>query len=112
MMYASNWTIAPTKVLTRTELRAVLADLERRGARSPNARLNAMIVRLACCCGLRVSEMAHLQFADVRLGGARPHLLVRKEHAKGGRGRVVPLWWDVGTLAALRAWAQGRARPA
>lgn len=109
MLYASTWTIAPTKVLTRTELVAVLADMERRAARSANARMNLVIVRLACCCGLRVSEIAGLGLTDVRLAGARPHILVRKELAKGRRARVVPLWWDAGTLAALTHWANTQA---
>ncbi len=109
MLYASTWTIGPTKVLTRSELRAVLADLERRGVRSPNARLNQVIVRLACCCGLRVSEIANLRMADVRLEGARPQILVHKEHARGHRVRVAPLWWNTGTLDALAKWVAARA---
>jgi integrase len=45
----------PTKILTRTELTTVLADLKRKAPRSKNALLNLVIFRLACCCGLRAS---------------------------------------------------------
>jgi integrase len=51
------WTVDPTRVLTRRELAAVIADLKR-SSRYANARRNLVIVRLACCCGLRVSEIA------------------------------------------------------
>lgn len=34
--------------------------------------LNLILVRLACCCGLRVSEIANLQIADVRCELSRP----------------------------------------
>lgn len=75
-----------------------------------------VILRLACCCGLRVSEIAMLRLADVCVGGGRPHLRVGPEGAKGKRARVVPLWWDAGTLADLAAWKREReqqgARPA
>ncbi|MFO0939071.1 MAG: site-specific integrase [Gemmataceae bacterium] len=50
---------------------------------------------------------------DVRVDSGRPHLRVRPEAAKGGKGRIVPLWWDAGTLADLKAWKRKRdsARP-
>jgi hypothetical protein len=35
----------------------VLADLKRKAPRSPSTRLNLVLFRLACCCGLRASEM-------------------------------------------------------
>jgi integrase len=50
----------PTKILTRTELASVLADLNRKAPRSKNTRLNLVIFRLASCCGLRASEIAQL----------------------------------------------------
>lgn len=56
----------PTKILTRRELAAVLCDLKAKAVRSKNARLNLIVFRLACCCGLRASEIANLQMADVR----------------------------------------------
>ncbi len=53
--------------------------------RSPNTRLNLVLFRLACCCGLRASEIASLQIDDVRVGIARPHLRIRHGAAKGSR---------------------------
>jgi integrase len=59
---------------------------------------------LACCCGLRVSEIAALQLDDVAVDLQRPHLRLRREITKGRRARCVPLWWDAGTLADLQVW--------
>jgi integrase/recombinase XerD len=97
-----------TKILTRSEMAAVLADLRRKVARSPNARLNLVLFRLAACCGLRVSEITSLRIGDVRTEHARPHLRIRRGAAKGGRPRTVPLWWDKGTLDDLAAWKANR----
>ena len=47
-------TADPTKILTRRELAAVLADLVE-SPRSPNTRMNLVLFRLAACCGLRAS---------------------------------------------------------
>lgn len=107
-MYASLWNVNQTKILTRKELQAVLGDLTLRAERSLNARLSLMVVRLACCCGLRVSEIAALRLDDVRIEGGRPHIRIRPGVAKGGRARTVPLWWDRGTLADLAAWKETR----
>jgi integrase len=63
-------------------------------------------MNLASC--LRASEIGGLTLGDVRAGVARPHLLVRAEHAKRNRPRRVPLWWDAGTLADLSAWLHYR----
>ena len=98
----------PTKILTRRELAAVLVDLRRKAPRSKNTRLNLAVFRLAACCGLRASEIAKLQLADVRTEVARPHLRIRNGASKGGRPRIVPLWWDAGTLADLSAWKNER----
>ncbi len=97
-----------TKILTRHEIASVLADLSRKAPRSPGTRLNLVLFRLACCCGLRASEIASLQIDDVRVGIARPHLRIRRGAAKGGRPRTVPLWWDAGTLADITAWHAAR----
>jgi integrase len=98
----------PTKILTRREMAAVLAELVRKAPRSPNTRLNLVIFRLAACCGLRASEIANLQIDDVRLQMPRPHLRIRTGAAKGGRPRTVPLWWDAGTLKDLATWRDVR----
>ena len=97
-----------TKILMKRELAAVLADLRRKALRSKNARLNLVIFRLASCAGLRASEIAHLQIADVRIELPRPHLRIRASAAKGGRPRMVPLWWDRGTYDDLVAWRADR----
>jgi integrase len=97
-----------TKILTRRELQAVLADLKRKAARSKNTRLNLVIFRLAACCGLRASEIAQLRQSDIRVEMPRPHIRIRVGASKGGRSRRVPLWWDGGTLADLAAWRAAR----
>jgi integrase len=98
----------PTKILMRRELAAVLAELTRKAKRSPSMRLNLVIFRLATCCGLRASEIAKLQIGDVRTEATRPQIRIRNGAAKGGRPRMVPLWWDAGTLEDLRAWKAER----
>jgi integrase len=98
-----------TKILTRTELQAVLADLRRKAPRSKNTQLNLVIFRLSACCGLRASEIAQLQLDDVRVNTPRPHLRIRVGCSKGGKSRRVPLWWDGGTLDDLAAWRADRA---
>ena len=72
----------PTKILTRGEMAAVLADLRRKAPRSKNTRLNLVIFRLAACCGLRASEIAMLQVADVRTELPRPHLRILSINSK------------------------------
>jgi integrase len=104
MLTHSSRLADPTKILTRRELATVLADLRRKAPRSKNTRLNLVIFRLAACCGLRASEIAMLQVADVRTELPRPHLRIRVGASKGGRSRTVPLWWDAGTLADLTEW--------
>lgn len=103
-----SWHLDSMKVLTRSEIAAVLADLARKGKRSPNARMNRVIFRLAACAGLRVSEIAGLRLADVCTTGSRPHIAIRAETTKRMRPRRVPLWWDAGTLADLIAWKDER----
>jgi integrase len=104
-----HFTADVTKILTRTELQQVLADLRRKAPRSKNTRLNLVIFRLSACCGLRASEIAELRMADIRVEMPRPHIRIRVGASKGGRSRRVPLWWDGGTLADLAAWRADRA---
>src|SRR4029077_9223551 len=75
----STWNLDQTRLLTRRELAAVLDDLAPRAARSANVQRNLVIVRLACCCGLRVSEIANLQLDDVVVDVTRPHLRLRRD---------------------------------
>jgi integrase len=108
MHYATEWQIDASVILTKREMAAVLADLRRKAVRSRSTHMNLVIFRLACCCGLRVSEIAGLRLSDVRVGIDRPHLVIRHTIAKGGRGRKVPLWWDKGTLDDVTAWVAKR----
>lgn len=107
------WTVDQTRILTKGEISRILAELGRKARRSPNTRQNLVLFRLACCCGLRVSELTALRLCDVKVGSDdRPYIQVRK--GKGGKDRRVPLWWDRGTLEDLRAFkalrqAQGAA---
>jgi len=107
-MMQTHRTLDPTKILTRQELTTVLVELKRKAPRSAGTRKNLVIFRLATCCGLRVSEIANLQIADVRVELARPHLRIRRGAAKGGKARMVPLWWDAGTLADPATWKVSR----
>src|SRR4051812_32286564 len=102
-MLDNPWSVSPVQILTRCELSRVVADLTRRTKRARYARMNRAIFRLACCCGLRVSEISGLRLGDVVEGVSRPHLRVR-EGTKGGRPRIVPLWWDAPTLEDLMQW--------
>jgi site-specific recombinase XerD len=77
----STWNLDPTKLLTRRELATVLDDLARRANDSPNSHRNLVVVRLACCCGLRVSEMAALEFDDVVVDVSRTGDHERREIA-------------------------------
>ncbi|MDZ4781656.1 MAG: site-specific integrase [Planctomycetia bacterium] len=104
----STWQVDSWRLLSRTELATVRADLERKAKRSLNTRLNLVIVRLACCCGLRVSEIASLRLDDVRVADARPHIVIRAAVAKSRRLRRIPLWWDRRTLETLVEWKQLR----
>ncbi len=101
-----------TKIITRQEIAGILADLVRRSKRSDLSRRNMIIFRLSCCCGLRVKEICGLDLGDLIASGAKPALRVRKAITKGQidkrKGRIVPLWWDAGTLADLAAWREFR----
>jgi integrase len=83
----NTWNLHATKILLRRELPAVLADLAKRSTYSARVRLDRTIFRLACCCGLRVSEIAQLVLDDVRLDSLLPHLRIRAVIAKCGRAR-------------------------
>ena len=97
-------TVSRDQVFTANEIQLILSELKRKARRSTNTAQNLILFRLACCCGLRVSELTALRLCDVRLG-TRPTLKVL---GKGGKTRVVPLHWDAGTLDDLRAWKEYR----
>jgi integrase len=109
-MYETSWAVDPVKVLTRRELATVLASLNGKAAKLPQARMNRTVLRLACFAGLRVSEIAGLTLNDVHVDSTRPHLRVRPEIAKGCHGRTVLLGWDEGTLDYLKELKRDRER--
>ncbi|HUT09846.1 MAG TPA: site-specific integrase [Thermoguttaceae bacterium] len=96
------------KILTRSEIAAVIADLKRK-RRSVNTRQNLALFRLATCCGLRVSEIVGLNLSNVKVRSGRPHIEIPARIAKRKKPRRVPLWWDAGTLADLQSWTNERA---
>jgi integrase len=101
-------------VLSQEEIRKVLHRLHFRGrhARTPSQQINLVIFRLSCCCGLRVKELTGLRIKDVVTESEKPFVHVHKGITKGQegkrRGRFVPLSWDSGTRADLRAWKKRR----
>ena len=104
----ATWIMDQTKLLTRSEIAAVLADLKRKSKRSINTQMNLVIFRLATCCGLRVSEISQLQMKHVKLSSQRPHISLPKSITKRAKARRVPLWWDSGTLADITEWKRFR----
>ena len=96
------------RILQPAEIQVVLADLGRKARRSVNTRQNRVVFRLATCCGLRAGEICHITLADVQIDNSRPSIRIRKEIAKCGKPRRVPLTWDAGTLADLREWKEYR----
>jgi len=87
--------------LTKREIASVLAELHRKAPRSTNTRMNLMIFRLACCAGLRVTEIGGLQLADVRTEIDKPHINIRPAIAKGRR-------WAQGSVVVGQGHAGGR----
>jgi len=83
MPVIAPWNLDPTRLLSRRELTTVLADLSTRARRSANDRRNRVVVRLACCCGLGVSEIAGLQLDDVAVAPADPGRSLRKTAREG-----------------------------
>ena len=57
MQAFSTWNIDASQILSRQELARVRADLSARAGRLASVRMNLIIVRLACCCGLRAREI-------------------------------------------------------
>lgn len=101
--------VSTDRILTLVEIGTVVAHWKRKRRYVANRQLLA-VFRLATCCGLRASEVAGITLADLRTEGARPHVRVPKTVGKGGKGRIVPLWWDQGTLDDLRSWREEQLR--
>lgn len=92
--------------LTRDELPLAITYLQ--GKKDLQTRCNLAIFRLSCCCGLRTIEIQGLNLGDFNFSRARPVINVPADITKGKNGkrrsRVVPLWWDNGTLSDLKGW--------
>lgn len=104
-----------TRFLSISEVLRIVASLKRRASnprlRTSAAKANLIIIRLTCGAGLRVSELCGIKMSDVVVSGPRPAIRVRRDNTKGKkRSRVVPLWWDQGTLADIQAWKLFRER--
>lgn len=93
--------IPQSRILLAEEIKQVLNQLQY------HLHLKA-IFRLSCCCGLRSKEIRLLRLKDVVTEGPRPCVRVRAGTTKGKdgerKGRLVPLWWDQGTLADLKSY--------
>ena len=70
--------IDATKILTRSEIAAVLDEL-RRKRRSVNTRQDSVLFRLATCCGLRVSEVCGLSLANIKVESRAAHSRSRRD---------------------------------
>ena len=96
------------RVLAEREIFAVLADLTQRARRSTESRQNLVIFRLACCCGLRVGEIASLTLRDINVDQGPPKLEICKTRLRAGkvtmRSRVVPLSFDEQTEKDIVKW--------
>lgn len=102
-------TLSAVNILSLSEISQIVTDLKSRAANhSQSAPLNLAIFRLSACCGLRVAELTGLRIGDVKVGRARPHIHVPASIGKGSRERIVPLWWDAGTLADLELYRANR----
>lgn len=98
----------PTKVLAMPEIQEVLAYNRKRKNRYPGTRLNLVIFRLSCCCGMRCREISDLDLGDVDVDSSVPVVTIRKEIAKSKRQRIIPLDLDKGCLEDIREWVEIR----
>lgn len=77
--------LAP-KALSQAEVRRLLKEVELRAGVRDQAILYTLLYT-----GLRVGELAHLQIENVTLSDRKGTILVRGDHAKGGKQRHVPV---------------------
>jgi site-specific recombinase XerD len=77
--------LAP-RALSQVEVRRLLKEVELRADPRDQAILYTLLFT-----GLRVGELAHLQVEDVTLSERKGTILIRGEHAKGGKQRQVPV---------------------
>lgn len=76
--------------------------------KGPGIAKSFALKELRLCARAHCYEEGPLRGAEVVVDLARPHIRVRAGAAKGNRPRVVPLWWDEGTLRDLAAWKSER----
>lgn len=102
--------VSEREILHRDEIARVLQDQEVRDHK--NDRVNRLLFRLSCCCGLRRKEISGLNVGDVDTIGRFPTITITKANTKGQlhkrRSRQVPLWWDEGTRFVLHEWKSQR----
>jgi integrase len=91
------------RCLQPDEVVTVVTDLKRKAKRTALASRHLILFRLACGCGLRVSEIIELKIGDVDLDRLDIHV----RNGKGSKARTVPIW-DRGTLDDLREWIDKR----
>ncbi len=83
--YVRKQALAP-KALNTREVGRLLKELKLRG----NLRDKAIIYTLLYT-GLRLGELVHLRIEDIELSPRKGTILVRGEHAKGGKERKIPI---------------------
>lgn len=106
-------TVTDADIFTPDEVRDTAQLL--RGRPGDVDRLTLLVWNLACCCGLRASEIAGLKIGNVLMmskGTYRPNLFIPADIAKRGGGqeksRRVPLTWCPWLLDDVRAWLEVR----
>jgi site-specific recombinase XerD len=77
--------LAP-RALSQPEVRRLLKEVELRASPRDQAILYTLLFT-----GLRVGELAHLEVEDVTLSERKGTILIRGEHAKGGKQRQLPV---------------------
>ena len=87
-------------VLSAAQITALLAAPNK----DAHGRRDRALLEVLYACGLRVSEAAHLRYADIDVKNE----MVRVQNGKGGKERWVPI--APNALAALKAYAPDLAR--
>lgn len=110
-------TVTEMDVFTPDEVAYAAGLLRERSRASDTDKLRLLVWNLACCCGLRASEIAGVRAEDVLLlprGRYKPNLYIAASVAKRGggveRARRVPLTWVPWLIQDLRDWLEARAR--
>ena len=101
--------ISRSQIITKEEFDAVEDNLRKRAEGSINARQNLVIYRLAVSCGLKDEEISQLRQCYFHFEGKDrlkySCLRLPAEITHNHRPRVVPLYWDLGTIQILYQWS-------